>query len=142
MAKEYKIDIQIQDNISQVKGLLVDAIDRALEDIGKQAEGYAKDNITKAGRVDTGTMRNSVTHEVHGDTVYVGTNIEYAIYNELGTGIHASDGKGRKDPWVYKDEKGVFHKTHGIKPIHFLRDAVIPHQDEYKRMVEDKLRGK
>lgn len=39
------------------------------------------------GSVDTGTLRNSITHEVHPneESVYVGTNIEYAPYVEYGT---------------------------------------------------------
>lgn len=68
-------------------GLAVDGIDSAigvaLEEIGLLAEGYA------AGKcpVDTGNLRGSITHEVDaGDSaVYIGTNVEYAPYVELGT---------------------------------------------------------
>lgn len=35
--------------------------------------------------VDTGNLRNSITHEVEGNEARVGTNISYAIYQELGT---------------------------------------------------------
>ena len=52
------------------------AIARALERCGLQAEGYAKD-LTP---VDTGNLRNSITHKVEpdGKAVQIGTNIEYA----------------------------------------------------------------
>ena len=43
---------------------------------------------------DTGILRNSITHEVEGNKAYVGTNISYAPYVEIGTGIFAgTDGK-------------------------------------------------
>lgn len=59
------------------------AVGAALEEIGLLAENYA------AGRcpVDTGNLRGSIAHEVDaGDSaVYIGTNVEYAPYVELGT---------------------------------------------------------
>ena len=117
------------------------AVEAALEAMGFQAETHAKQNITSAGRVDTSAMRNSVNHSVAADeeVVYVGTNIEYAIYHEYGTGIHAEGGRGRQTPWTYKDKKGQWHRTKGMKAIHFLRNAVQDHIDEYKRIAEKYL---
>lgn len=66
---------------------IADAIDRALvaalEEVGLVAEGYAK----RACPVDTGRLRNSITHVTRPDekAVYIGTNVEYAPYVELGT---------------------------------------------------------
>lgn len=59
------------------------AILRALEKIGLTAEGYAKQEVP----VDTGRLRNSITHQVINDekATIIGTNVEYAIYVELGT---------------------------------------------------------
>ena len=55
---------------------------RALEVIGGKAEGYAK----KACPVDTGRLRNSITHQQYSEnTEVIGTNVEYAPYVELGT---------------------------------------------------------
>lgn len=72
-----------EDNTEEVSRGIVRAIDRALEEIGLAAEGYAK----RACPVDTGNLRNSITHAVEGseDAVYVGTNVEYAPYVEMGT---------------------------------------------------------
>lgn len=72
-----------EDNTEEASQGIVRAIDRALEEIGLAAEGYAK----RACPVDTGNLRNSITHAVEGseDAVYVGTNVEYAPYVELGT---------------------------------------------------------
>lgn len=72
-----------EDNTEEVSQGIQRAIDRALETIGLLAEGYAK----RACPVDTGNLRNSITHAVESgeDAVYVGTNVEYAPYVEMGT---------------------------------------------------------
>lgn len=72
-----------EDNTEECAQGIVRAIDRALEEIGLAAEGYAK----RACPVDTGNLRNSVTHAVESaeGAVYVGTNVEYAPYVEMGT---------------------------------------------------------
>ena len=72
-----------QNNIQLVKDNINNAIVRALEVIGLTAENYAK----KACPVDTGRLRNSITHiiEPNESAVYIGTNVEYAQAVELGT---------------------------------------------------------
>ena len=57
------------------------AIHRALVTIGLVAEGYAK----RLCPVDTGRLRNSITNYVEGNAVYIGTNVEYAQFEEEGT---------------------------------------------------------
>lgn len=60
----------------------------ALEIIGGKAETYAK----KLCPVDTGRLRNSITHQQYDDnTEVVGTNVEYGPYVELGH--HSPSGK-------------------------------------------------
>ena len=132
------VDVKIVSNKEELLNAAKEQIEKALEAIGLQAEGYAKANITAAGRVDTGELRNSVTHQVEESeqAVYIGSNLEYAIYNEVGTGIYAEGGGGRKDPWMYVDDKGVGHWTVGITPIHFLKDAAADHGDEYRQIAE------
>ena len=68
------------------------ATGRALETIGLLAEGYAKracpvgtPESTGIPHYQGGTLRDSITYEVSGDSVYIGTNVEYAPYVELGT---------------------------------------------------------
>lgn len=72
-----------EDNTEGASQGIVRAIDRALEEIGLAAEGYAK----RACPVDTGNLRNSITHVVDSaeGAAYVGTNVEYAPYVEMGT---------------------------------------------------------
>jgi HK97 gp10 family phage protein len=135
------VNVRLVDHSDEVIRALESQVEAALEAVGQQCVSHAKSNITSAGRVDTGALRNSMTHQVvlSEKAVYVGTNSEYAIYNEFGTGIHAEGGKGRQTPWTYQDAKGNFHRTRGMKPIHFLKNAAADHVDEYRSIVKNYL---
>lgn len=133
------VEIRLEDNSEAVLEALKAAALRALERCGLQAEGYAKD-LTP---VDTGNLRNSITHQVSEDglEVYIGTNVEYAPYAELGTGIYAEGGGGRPTPWVYQDEKGQWHWTRGNPAQPFLKPAVADHAQTYRNIIEDELKN-
>lgn len=102
-----------EDNTEEASRGIQRAIDRALETIGLLAEGYAK----RACPVDTGNLRNSITHAVDAGekAVYVGTNVEYAPYVELGT--------SKMD----------------ARP--FLRPAATEHGDQYRQVLKSALGG-
>ena len=72
------MSVEIHDNSKEVSGAIHAALLRGLEKIGLVVEGYAK----KLCPVDTGNLRNSITHVVDegGDAVYIGTNSEYGAY--------------------------------------------------------------
>ncbi len=75
--------LHLIDNSDVIKNALPEQIEIALEAVGLQAEGYAKLKCP----VDTGRLRNSVTHATvkREKAVYIGTNVEYAPYVEMGT---------------------------------------------------------
>ena len=110
---------------------------RALERCGSQAEGYAKD----LAPVDTGNLRNSISHKVDDGepAVYIGSNTSYAPYVELATGIYAEG--GRPTPWVYQDENGNWHWTRGNRAHPFLKPAVAEHPQTYRNIIEDELKN-
>lgn len=72
------MQIEIIDNSGRVKEEMQAAAMRALEKCGLVGEGHAK----RLCPVDTGNLRNSITHQVDkgGDAVYIGTNSEYGAY--------------------------------------------------------------
>lgn len=57
------------------------AVNMALTASALVVEGQAKALVP----VDTGNLRNSITHEVNKQEARVGTNVEYAPFVELGT---------------------------------------------------------
>ena len=90
------MSIEITDNSKEVSAAIEAAILRGLEKCGLVAEGYAK----KLCPVDTGNLRNSITHVVDEQepAAIIGTDSEYGAYVELGTGITpkvAADGLHR-----------------------------------------------
>lgn len=104
---------------------------------GKEAhvKSYTDDKGGK--REGFGGYYNGTAPETEKPSVFVGTNVEYGVFIEEGTGRHAAGGKGRKDPWVYKDEKtGQPRVTGGSKAHHMLRRAATEHTDEYENIVK------
>ena len=100
-----------KDNTDEVIAALKNAKKRGLEAIGLTAEGYAK----KDTPVDTGRLRNSINHATDDDAAYIGTNVEYAPYVELG--------------------------ARGRKGAHMLQRAATEHTDEYRRLMEDSMKN-
>ena len=133
------MSVTFTDNSAQYLAELNTATKAALEAVGNQAVSHAKQNVTAAGRIASGTMRDSISHKVQGDTVYIGTNVSYAIYNEMGTGVYIAG--GRKSPWAYKDAEGNWHWTRGMRPIHFLKNAAANHIQEFRAIILKYLKG-
>lgn len=154
---KYDFEIKITDNSSEVMRQFEQSLQIALEAVGTEAESHAKQIISDTlvyghtdleavgeqdnSRVDTGRLRNNVVHAVSKHDAYIGSNLEYAAYHELGTGIYASQPGGRQTPWVYYDRKGNAHRTRGLYPIHFLKKAASEHSEEYKAIIEKILKG-
>lgn len=70
--------------------------EKALKSIITGADSKLRAGLAEAGEmvkgaarglapVDTGRLRNSINSTVEGNTAIVGTNVEYAIYQEFGT---------------------------------------------------------
>lgn len=135
--------IIFDDHSDEVLSALDAALARGLEKCGLVGEGYAKKLCNSPGKFGTGALRNSITHTVtdNGErAAYVGTNSEYGVYVECGTGIYYPG--GRQTPWVYQDEKGDWHLTHGQRAKPFIKPAVAEHGEQYKRIIEAELKGK
>lgn len=133
--------IKFTDNSPQVIAALNEQAIRGLEECGLLGESYAKENITKQKAVDTGNLRNSISHKVveNEAAVYIGTDVEYAPYIEFGTGVYAEEG-GRQTPWAYEDANGDWHRTSGMEARPYLRPAVTDHQDQYNDILKEALK--
>lgn len=111
----------------------------AMQDACDLVEGAAKYKAPK----DTGALRRSITSkiEVNGSEIdgIVFTPLEYAPYVEYGTGLFAENGNGRQTPWVYRDDKGDYHYTHGQHPQPFLRPALNENKDEIIQIIKEAL---
>ena len=128
----------LENAIDKIKVCESVAIDRGCQVIENKAKELCP--------VDDGILRASITHKVQESSVgtitgTVGTGVEYAPYVHQGTGLFAVNGDGRKEPWVYKDAKGQFHKTIGQKPRPFLLDASIGEMDAVIRQISEVMKN-
>ena len=121
MAGQARVNV-VEDNTAAIKSKIARAIKDGLDRIGMKAEGYAKD-LCPVGTPEStgipgyigGTLRNSITHITIGDSVMIGTNVEYAPYVEYGTS------KQRAQP--------------------YLRPAAQNHGAEYREILKDALKN-
>ncbi len=129
------MSIDIQDNSEEVLAAFHEALLRGLEKCGLAAEGYAA-NLCP---VDTGVLRGSITHAVaEGENAaYIGTNVEYAAYVELGTGRYYPG--GRPTPWAYQDANGDWHWTAGSRAQPYLRPAVENNAKQYVSIMNEEM---
>lgn len=135
--------LRIEDHSKEITEEMEKALLVALEECGLQAETFAK----KLAPTDTGLLKNSITHALSGKgasissykadkggkkgsysgtapnddipAVYIGTNVEYAAFVELG---HLSK------------------KGEHIAAQPFLKPAVADHADAYRRVIENALK--
>ena len=63
----------------------------------------------------------------------------YAIYNELGTGIYADNGQGREDGWVYPIGDGEFRFTRGLPPKYYVKDTRAFYEDKAITFIEKNI---
>ena len=97
--------------------------------VGNDIEVAAKQNCNGRFAQPTGTLKRSIRAELIPNGVEVGSNLEYAVYVEHGTGLYAFDGKGRAAtpehpiPWTYRGSDGRFYTTYGQQPKPFLIPA-------------------
>lgn len=120
-----KIDVDVVDNSAEVLSEMETKVQQALNAVGMTAERYAADGCP----VDTGRLKGSINYATktkmsggkdstpkgtpEDNAAYIGTNVEYAPFVELGTSR--------------------------MKPRPFIKTAVVNHDSEYKEMIKDIL---
>lgn len=102
------MDVKIEDNTKEVLSEMDRKIALILSAMGETAEKYAKLGCP----VDTGRLRNSITHKEDKLNTYIGTNVEYAENMELN------------------------HP----RQSHYLRNAIANHVQEYEGLAKKLLK--
>lgn len=118
------ISVKFEDNSPLVLEALKLAKLRGLEACGAVAESYAKENLERPKahkdgsvrpNVVTGRLVNSVTHAVENEELQIGSEVEYALDVELGT----------PHTWAYP----------------YLKPAIVDHENEYNKLLENSLKN-
>ena len=115
-----------------------EALERATIEWLLQACMMVEGQAVALAPVQTARLRNSIDYVVDEAELigYVGTNVEYAVYVEFGTGEFAENGMGRKGGWVYQDESGEWFFTWGQEPQPYLRPAFRQHKNDIEALAK------
>lgn len=116
------VNIRIEDHSREVEAELNHKMPIILEALAIEAEGNAITEVNKLvydapkspTYTRTGRLKGSITHMHDDKYAYVGTNLEYAPYVELG--------------------------THKMAPRPFLKNSIINYIDKYKKIINDGLK--
>lgn len=150
--------MEIVDHSGEFLAAFEEAVDAAMEAIGHQAASHAKQNLNRdPKRIDTGLLRNSITHAVAGKgaaqkiygpdnpSKYSGKKPSPRIYS----GVAPAAGANEKTVYIGTNVKyAVYvhepHKTPSgkiVPPNRFLKNAVKGHGKEYRQILADYLRN-
>lgn len=121
---------EVLDSIDSLADL--EGLQSALGKACAVVEASAKQKAPK----DTGALARSITSKIEDTEGIIFTPLEYAPYVEYGTGLFAEEG-GRSTPWVYKDDKGEWHRTSGQKPHPFMRPALEENREKIINILKE-----
>lgn len=102
-------------------------VDRAVARAAGRTRDRSKANVGRYGRVDTGTMRNSIRSQRLSGRVgvwyEVGTDVYYAMFQHDGTKAH---GPRRAKAMRWTSGATIVFAKHvaGVQPAPFLKDAL------------------
>ena len=131
-----------EDNTELIKQATKQAVMVALEAVGLQAERYAK----RLCPLDTGLLRNSITHAVGGASFSHAYKADKATSGGAMKGGYSSGTVGSSDdttayvgtPVEYASY--VEYGTSRTNPHPYIKPAVEGHTSEYKKIFEEYLK--
>ena len=133
--------VKFIDNSDKAMDWMRDSALKAIEEACILVETSA---VLNAPPGETGKLAQDITHQAkqEGSSTrgFVGTNTEYALFVELGTGEFAKNGDGRKTPWRYQADNGKWYTTTGQRPQPFLEPAFIDNKEQIKRIMTDNFK--
>jgi HK97 gp10 family phage protein len=133
-----QIGRQLQRQLENRQKQFAKRIEDVLEEESKKIRDLAKARVP----VDSGKLKKSIKVKKIGSRLNVafqiGSELEYALYVEYGTGKFAANGDGRQTPWVYY-KNGRFYFTHGMHPQPFLIPTFNDRKEEVIRAVNREL---
>lgn len=140
-------DFEVKSNVKNVLNELDDAVETALETVGIKAEGLAKLELERSPRrVDTGLLRNSITHAVGGKPTaissYSGDKPSQYTGKEATPGHYSgtapSDGPHTNTVYIGTNvsyAEYVHEGSTSMSPNRFLKNALQGNVSEYKRIL-------
>ncbi|MCC8164499.1 MAG: HK97 gp10 family phage protein [Lachnospiraceae bacterium] len=147
------MSVEFTDNTMRVREQMAAAVHSFLYEAG----GELQSQVIRNSRTDTGQTKGSYKYVVdkgtNEATVYVGSELDNAIWEEFGTGEYALNGDGRKGGWYIPEArlsakaksrmkkvivKGkVYYYTKGKKPNRPIYNAFNSMKDRLKKRLQE-----
>ena len=140
------------DSVEEVKKATADAILVALDAVGMQAATLAQMELqNNPSRIDTGLLRNSITHAVSGKPAAIS---EYQASNESKyngkvpepggySGTAPDEGQGKEAVYIGTNVEYaayVHEGTDRMAPNRFLKNAIERNKSEFEQIISQVLR--
>lgn len=140
------------DSVEEVKKATADAILVALDAVGMQAATLARMELqNNPSRIDTGLLRNSITHAVSGKPAAIS---EYQASNESKyngktpepggySGTAPDEGQGKEAVYIGTNVEYaayVHEGTDRMAPNRFLKNAIERNKSEFEQIISQVLR--
>lgn len=146
MRTEIEFKIKTDNSREALEGLEM-ALERALDKIGIAAEGHAKLYLTMSDAVDTGRLRNSISHATR-------TNVQSKHYSwgKSKKGRSVKAGSDSTTPRGIPEEKSIVVGTNvkyapiielgkgGMAPRPYLKPAILEHLSQYRSIIEKEMK--
>lgn len=129
-----------ESSIPKAKENIKRSISTGMDAVSKKVLNDVKDNILRQGAKDTGQLLNSYNIVQTEDGFEIGSDLDYSLYVEFGTGVYAEDGKGVSTPWAYKADDGTWRTTKGMRPRPHIRPAFENNAEEIEMMLAKELK--
>lgn len=141
------------DSVEEVKKATADAILVALDAVGMQAATLARMELqNNPSRIDTGLLRNSITHAVSGKPAAIS---EYQASNESKyngkvpepggySGTAPDEGTGKEAVYIGTNVEYaayVHEGTDRMAPNRFLKNAIERNKSEFEQIISQVLRN-
>ena len=136
----HDVEFSFEDNRVKVNAAFDDAISAFL----LEASAEIVSQTARHTPVDTGQLKGSWAADVDESKAEatIGSPLEHAIWQEMGTGEWAVENNGRKGGWRYQDDKGEWHFTKGTKPKRMLYNAFVKNKAKIIRRAEQIFKEK
>ena len=136
-----KGQVYFEDNTLKV----IDKTENIIEAVLLECAAEMVSQTSKNSREKTGQLKGSWASEVdetqEGWEAVIGSPLENAIWEELGTGEYALEGNGRQGGWFYEDEEGNGHFTRGKKPSRAFHHAYESLKKPIQNRIQEALKG-
>ena len=135
----------LEKDLQKIEQGIEDGMELVASEIAQMQQDIIDESLNpNSTYVRSGKLKNGVTVkdlEWQGSVAsqVITNTANYAVYNELGTGIHASNGQGRQGGWYYPVGDGTYRFTMGMPPKYFVQDSYEHYKEKAPSIIQQSI---